>query len=695
MRSGSGLLRHVAVSTALAFSVLLAACSETEAPQPAPSSSQPAAPSSTAGVADLILSNGYVYTVDGQRSVAEAVAVQGEKILFVGSTADAMKLAGPGTEVRDLGGAMVLPGFHDMHIHGMGVVSPDMCDLDSKGYSLQELVPVLQECITRFKVAPGEFLIVLQWNYTDGNTPTAELPNIRAALDAVSTEHPVFLWGNDGHHGAANSAAFALAKNEQGEVVGMTAATLATDFADYRPMVAVDEKGEPSGGINETARMLIRPDFFADFLGSGGSPENVMPRVAKVLAQSGVTSIQDAFVSPQVLQSYDWLEQSGQMTFRLRAALSSPDDRKLEAIDAHLESLKQLRDSHAGSRLIEANAVKLFSDAVLEGNPLSTPPTLPVAAVLNGFRQPIFSGSIEDGSFDIAGYVDQQSEICQSVQASPEDYLGDEALQAFLAEQGFYPQQCIPYGGILEHSEEYIRTYIRKATEAGFHVHVHALADKAVRVVVDEFAKVKELADQQGLTQSIAHAQIVHPDDQKRIGELGVSTVLTQVWTASGTEYEMTVAPFIDEVKGVADLYNPEHYYMQNVYPAKSIMDAGGPLVHGSDAPVGTRNPIPLVSLQMAITRGANDEGHVALNPKEAIDVHQAIAALTINGAKLFNHADRLGSIEAGKLADLVVLDQNIVELAESGQAQRIAETGVTLTVFNGAIVHDARQPQP
>lgn len=685
----SSLSQYLRALSSLSLVLLLLACKPAEAP-----TGQVADPSTPAAKApaDLILSNAYVYTVDGQQTVAEAVALQGEKILFVGSTADAMKLAGDGTEVRDLNGALVLPGFHDMHIHALGTVSPDMCDLDSQPYSLEALVPVLQECISRYNIAAGEFLIVLQWNFSEGNQPSAELPNMRAALDAVSTEHPIFLWGNDGHHGAANSAAFARAKNAQGEVVGMNAATLATDFADYRPMVAVDEKGEPIGGINETARMLIRPDFFADFLGSSSSPESVMPRVAQALASSGITSIQDAWVSPQVLDSYDWLEQSGQMTFRLRAALAPPEDNSLEAIDAHLAGLKEIRDSHAGSKLIEANAVKLFSDAVLEGNPLSSPPTLPVAAVLNGFKQPIFTGSIEDGSFDIAGYVDQGSELCQAVQAQPEVYMNDEAMQRFVSEQGYYPQQCIPYAGILEHPEEYIRSYIRKATEAGFHVHVHALADKAVRVVVDEFSKVKALADQNGLTQSIAHAQIVHPDDQKRIGELGISSVLTLVWAASGVEYEMTVAPFIDEVKGVADLYNPDHYYMQNVYPAKSILDAGGPLVHGSDAPVGTRKPIPLVSLQMAITRGANDEGQVALNPKEAIDVHQAIAALTINGAKLFGHEDRLGSIEAGKLADLVVLDQNIVELAESGNAGKIAETAVQMTVFNGKIVFDEVQ---
>lgn len=636
--------------------------------------------------ADLILQNAYVYTVDASRSVAEAVAIKGDTILFVGSNAEAAAFASEQTEVRDLAGAMVIPGIHDMHIHALGTVSPDMCDLDSQTYSLEELVPVLQECVARYEIPPGEWLIVLQWNFSENNRPSELLPNMRAALDAVSLEHPVFLWGNDGHHGAANSAAFAQAKNGEGQVIGMNAETLKGEFAEYLPMVAVDENGRPSGGINESARSLIRSNFMADFLGSGADPAGIMPKVAAVMAENGITSIQDAIVTPDLVPMYEWLEQSGQMTFRLRMALSEPPTADIDGIDAHLESLKVIRSKFLDSPLIQANGVKLFADSVLEGNPLTSPPTLPVAAMLDGYRQPIFNGSIEDGTFDIAGYVDQDSERCQSVQVDPAAFTDQAVMKAFEQENGFYPIQCIPYSGILEHPEEFIRSYIQKATAAGFHVHVHALADKGVRVTVDEFAKVKELADRQGLSQSIAHAQVVHPDDQKRMGELGISAVLTLVWSASGLEYEMTVAPFIDEVNGVADLYNPDHYYIKNVYPAKSIQNYGGIIVHGSDAPVGSRNPIPMVNLQMAITRS---DGPTVMNASEGLDVHEAIAALTINGAKMFGHQEQLGSIETGKIADLVVLDQNIVELAESGHPEQIGETRAMITVFNGDIVFE------
>ena len=636
--------------------------------------------------ADMVLTNGYIYTVDDSRSVAEAIAISGNNIVFVGSSEKAAAYIGDSTNVRDLGGAMVMPGIHDMHIHALGTVEPDMCDLGSSSLSLEQLVPVLQACIERYEIPPGDWLIVLQWAFSAGNQPSDELPNMRAALDAVSDKHPVFLWGNDGHHGAANSAAFAIAQNESGEVIGLDAETLKSEFADLQPYVEVDEVGEPTGGINEDARKLIRPNVLEDVSGMGVDPEELMPRVAARMAESGITSIQDAIVNSQTLSAYGWLEDSGLMTFRLRAALAEPPTESIDDIDAHLRSLQMQRSQFEDSELIQANAVKLFADGVLEGNPLTGPPTLPVAAMLQDFKQPIFGGNRDDGNFDVVGYVDPERESCQSVQASPEEYSSIDRIKAFESEYGFFPQQCIPQSGVLEHDEAFIRTYIRKATEAGFHVHVHALADKAVRITVDEFAKVKDLADASGLTQSLAHVQIAHPDDQKRIGELGISVAFTFVWLASGTEYEMMVAPFIDEINGVGDLYNPDHYYIKNIYPAKSIQDYGGIIVNGSDAPVDSRDPMPLMSLQQAISRG---NGDAVLNKNERIDIHSAIAAFTINGARLFGHDDKLGSIEVGKTADIIVLDQNIVELAESGELEKIGKTKVEMTIFDGKVVFE------
>jgi predicted amidohydrolase YtcJ len=636
--------------------------------------------------ANLVLTNAYVYTADGGRSVAEAVAISGNEIVYVGSGEGVQAFIADSTEVRDMGGAMLMPGIHDMHTHALGTVAPNMCDLGSESYSLDALVPVLKQCIVDYDIVAGDWLIVLQWAFSRGNEPSEDLPHIRAALDAVSTEHPVFLYGDDGHHGAANSLALSMATNADGENVEINAASLENDYAYYKPMIGVDASGEPTGGVNEDARNLIRHNWYADMLGLNGDLDETLSRVVSKMAANGITSLQDAIVTPESLAAYGRLEESGQMGFRFRAAMFEPPTENIEEIDAHLEMLKTLREKYADYEYVSANGVKLFADAVLEGNPMASPPTLPVAAMLEDFKQPIFGGSVNDGTFDVVGYVDPERDTCKSVQADPEAYLEAGRMDAFVSEFGFYPQQCIPQSGVLEHEEAFIRAYIRKATEAGFHVHVHALADKGVRVAVDELGKVKHIADRNGTSQSLAHVQIAHPDDQKRIGELGISVVFTFVWATPGIQYEMMVVPFIDEIGGVADIYNPDTYYMQNVYPAKTIQDYGGNLVNGSDAPVGGRDPIPFVSLQQAVSRS---NGEVVLNENQRIDIHSAIEAFTINGARLFGHDDAVGSIEVGKKADIIALSQNIVELAETGRPHEISGTEVTLTIFDGRIVHD------
>ncbi len=636
--------------------------------------------------ATLLLNNAYVYTADPSQTVAHAVAINGNSIIFVGSDEDAAAYVDADTEVRNMAGTMLLPGLHDMHIHALGTVEPDMCDLKSQSLSLKEMVPVLKQCIVDFDIAEGEWLIVLQWAFSGGNQPSEGLPHIRAALDAVSTDQPIFLWGDDGHHGAANSFALSLASNSDGENVELNAASLRTDYAPYRPMIAVDAAGEPTGGINEDARLLVREDFFGDMLGMGGALDATLPKVAAKMAASGITTLQDAIVTPETLAAYGEFEKTGQMTFRMRAAMFEPPGERIEDIDGHIELLKKLRDQYAGYELVSADGVKLFADAVLEGNPLTNPPTLPVAAMIDGFRQPIFGGSIEDGTFDVVGYVDPERDICQSVRADPDSFADAARMSDFVTEYGFYPRQCLAESGILEHDEAFIRAYIEKATEAGFHVHVHALADKGVRIAVDALAAVKNIADQNGKSQSLAHVQIAHPDDQKRIGELGIGVVFTFVWATPGIEYDMMVVPFIEEIDGISDLYDPESYYMQNVYPARSIANHGGLIVNGSDAPVGSRDPQPFASLQQAVYRS---NGEVVLNADQRLDIHSAIAAFTINGARLFGHDDKLGSIEVGKIADIIAVSQNIVELAESGQESEIRDTEVTLTIFNGDVVYE------
>jgi predicted amidohydrolase YtcJ len=127
---------------------------------------------------------------------------------------------------------------------------------------------------------------------------------------------------------------------------------------------------------------------------------------------------------------------------------------------------------------------------------------------------------------------------------------------------------------------------------------------------------------------------------------------------------------------------------MSNAYPVKRLQSAGAVLAAGSDAPVDTRDPRPFMNIQQAVTR-ADEMGQVA-NAADRVDVRTILDAYTINGARLFGHEAITGSLETGKAADLVVIDQDLLALEAAGRADDIGDTEVLLTLFNGQVVFEA-----
>jgi hypothetical protein len=669
----------------LLCSLLLGACGGSEDPA---SAQQPAVAAAAAEPADLLLLNGYVYTVDAGRSVAQAVAVKDGLIQAVGSDAELEALRGADTEVIDLAGRMLLPGLHDAHIHIFGIVEPDVCTLRSQPMKLADMVPYLRECVARYALPPGEWLAVDMWNFAEGNQVSAEYPNLRAALDAVSTEHPVILWGNDGHHGAVNSLALATARDAQGNTVGLSAATLATAFADYKDLVGVDDDGEPDGGLHEHARGLLAVPPRRDAAQLGA----LLPQISAVLASNGITSAQDAALDPAFLPPLKEFEASGGMRFRLQVAnrlepadYTDPLTGQVN-IDAMLEELEAISTSFSENELIRPLAVKIFADGVIEGNVYADPPTLPNAAVLQAYRQPRFRYDPVAGSVEVVGYVDTASPLCEETRANLARFEERAAREAFRAEHGFHPGQCTISYGVLADAEEFMQAYVRRVHEAGFTIHIHAIGDRAVRAATDALAQVTPPDGGNPQRHGMAHLQLVHPDDQKRIGEMGLYLAWTFAWALTNPEYDLTVMPFLDDVTGPGGIYDPAHYAMQNSYPARSMMQFGAVTIAGSDAPVDDRSPRPFVNMATGVTRQGLD-GKV-LNGNETLSIHDLIAAYTINGARHLNHEALTGSIEPGKKADLAVLDRNIVELYESGNGMGIAETQVDLTLFEGEVIY-------
>jgi predicted amidohydrolase YtcJ len=127
----------------------------------------------------------------------------------------------------------------------------------------------------------------------------------------------------------------------------------------------------------------------------------------------------------------------------------------------------------------------------------------------------------------------------------------------------------------------------------------------------------------------------------------------------------------------------------------KPVGVLGALIVSGRDAPVERRDPAPFLHIEQAITRDVEGQPEVpVLNAGERLDIHSSLASYTINGARAMSQEDILGSLEVGKLADLIVVDQDVVALAESGRAHEISETEVLLTLFDGKIVFDAKPVQ-
>jgi predicted amidohydrolase YtcJ len=648
-----------------------------------------AAPQSPAH-ADLVITDAKIYTADRHRSMAEALAVSAGRIVFVGANADANHWIGPDTKVERQGGRLMLPGLFDSHIHPSGIVDLDVCDLKSAAKSLQEMTVFVQGCIQRYKIPSGEWVSVRQWNFSNGNEPDAAHPTLRAALDLASTMHPIQLLGNDGHHGAFNSAALARAADAHGKAIGYSKATLAAQFKEYRKLVGVDAGGEPNGTVNEHARgrMGTPSMLMVDFPELMKDPARVTARLNSV----GITGIMDAVVPPETLKLYDTLEKTGKLTVRATLAqFYDPEVIKTPTgqpdWDRMVSTATTIRAKYANDPLIRADIVKLFADGVLEGNPYAVPPTLPEVAAIKPYLQPIFAVG-EHGHLSVAGYVDTESSLCAGVRAHPEAYESAPAAAAFLKEHGYHPGQCQISSGQLQHERAVILEFVKRFHLAGFGVHIHAIGDEPIRTAVDAIEAARAADGISSTHDALAHLQLVNPDDVVRIGRDHLYLAFTYSWAFTDPEYDLSVVPFFDRIQGgdAAALHPANGYYEKNAYPVRALKDAGATLVAGSDAPVDTRDPRPFVNMAMAVTRRL--PGRPALNTSQAIPIRDAIDAYTINGAQYLKRDDEAGSIEVGKSADFIVLDRDILHLGDTGAADQIAKTRVLETYFMGVAVY-------
>jgi len=297
--------------------------------------------------ADVVLLRGKVFTADAELPRAEALAVRGGRIVAVGTTAAIEAFRGPATEVVDLQGKRVVPGFNDAHTHLLdGALGLDLVDLAGL-----PSVPQVQARVLSWAQANRErpWVLGMGWAYSSfpGGLPT------RAQLDAVVRTRPAYLEAYDTHTGWANSKALALA-----------GITKATKDPEGGTIVRDPKTGEPTGALKERARDLVKAKIPAP---TGAAKYASLLKGIQFLNSCGITSVQDAGLisSPPDpdgdLALLDALRREGKLTLRVTAALVVRPATAAEDV----ARAKRLAARYADP-WIRVGAVKLFVDGVIE-----------------------------------------------------------------------------------------------------------------------------------------------------------------------------------------------------------------------------------------------------------------------------------------------------------------------------------------
>ena len=563
--------------TAIACIVFLGACgSRTESEQ----------------TADYVFTNGKVYTVNSDQEWAEAVAVKGTDIVYVGDNEGAQAFSGDGTERVDLAGGMVLPGFIDGHIHGTGggllAVGPDLLTDDKE--------EILRRVRAEAEANPDAD-VILGWAWRPN--PFPDTGPRKEDLDAIDSERPIYLWGIDGHSAWVNSKAL--------EVAGVD-----KDFPDTQPPFSYyqrDEDGTPTGWVVELPAQIEMLGKLRDLSPAGveGGVRDWMPRYAA----AGITGFLDAGIQGMSFEEgyamYQNLESDGVLTTRVYGSLywNNPE----------VDPLPELRELRAdfNSELVKVLKLKINVDGSEEKH--------------NGV------------------YVEPYSD-----------------------RDGFYGEPIIP--------ADVLNKVIAEADADGIDLFCHCWGDGATRLILDAVEAAIAANPDRDRRHTISHTSLVHPNDVPRFAELGVIGDFQTSWA--------TLDP-ITEGLAVERMGKERR---DRYYAIKELLDAGAHVSISSDWPVAGYAPThqPLVTIEVAVTRQAPaPPRRDPLGGESArLSVADAIRAHTLGQAYALGEEDRLGSLEVGKKADLIVLEESLFEV----DMYDIGETAVQLTMMNGRITH-------
>jgi predicted amidohydrolase YtcJ len=551
-------------------------------------------------LADYVFKNGQVYTVNTEEPWAESVAVKGNKIIFVGSNSEVEKFIDSKTEIMDLRGKMLMPGFIDGHNHLIcGAAGKRGINL-AGSKNKEEMLKLIGDYIMANPEKP--VYMGYNWNFVmfGGKEGT------RQELDAICKDKPLIFFSDDNHHAWFNTKSM--------ELTGVT-----KDTADPSPgstYLLREPDGTPSGvGVEYASWSNIA--VATGVMGGREMLVQVMEELFPTLPNYGITAchemgifapgLEDGYVGFDLLS--EW-EKEGKLKCRIVGVYGIRDAG--EKPETHIQKLQNWNKKYS-SELVQVTSLKIWADGTF----------------------------LSHTGVQLEPYKDRPETKGES------DWTAD-----VLAE------------------------WIEMAQLAGFDTHIHVEGDGSVRRSLDAIEKVQKKHGINGRRNALHHICIIHPDDLTRFKSLGVGANATPVWFVNYKgQYEEAIKIFGQEKID-------KEFAMQ-----KKLIEMGVNVSFGSDIPGTDPEEIsPLYEIQAAVTGIVPGDTTTVIPPKDRLPtLEQLLYGYTLAGAYQMHMEDKIGSIEEGKLADLIILDRNLFDVP----ADELSTVKVLFTMMNGKVIRN------
>lgn len=579
--------------------------------------------------ADRVFRNGVIWTVDPANPRAEAIATRGNKILFVGSDRNASNYINNDTQIIDIKGQFIVPGFNDNHVHfeqtGRLLYGLNLLDVAEEKEFTARIRAVNQRYPAGSWITSGDWSAYETWAAGEVGEAGAEvnpddpygklfLPN-KQMIDGFSKDRPVLVNRFDRKVYLANSKALEIAGIAKGSPDPAGIAVLR------------DRNGEPTGALFNPVEgavestVLVQDNVrrhFSELIPPPSREQRVKETVRawEQMKRVGVTSYSDVTSAPIQVDIYKELRQQGLMTARVRYRPPLDQWDSMAALGIRVGF---------GDEWIRFGAVKAWIDGIM-GNSSAQ------------FYEP---------------YTHNPSS------------------------RGIWRDIMFPFERHPNHPEQMQSRLERLALEAdnaGIQLTVHAIGDEANGYLMDMLERIIEKNGEKDRRFRLVHAQVMTDRDIERGGRMNIVAEMQPYHTS-------------DDMRWMEERIGRER--SRGAYAFRRVWDSGAVLSFGSDSPGTNASRYylnPMLGLYAAVTRktlSGQPEG--GWFPQEKITVEEAIQAYTLNTAYAAYEEDIKGSITAGKLADFVVLSDNLLTM----DPDHIKDVTVEMTVVGGKIVYE------